>query len=154
MPNYVDPSSGREILLTDAFSYNGNYEVKATGFTGTATAGVTTNLDFAIGAEDRYIHGVRILVKNHADGDTVDLYVVDVDGIIPEAYRAAYPNYPVLKQFGINWNLDHEKSDQGKEQFNFLAKINAGLYLRVGYNSIGSTNITVKLNAYLQKLIS
>lgn len=153
-PVTVDPETGREVLLFDAFAYNGNYEVKAKGFLATATAGGTRNLDFPIGAEDRYLGGLRLILENHADGDTVDLMVVDIDGIIPVPYRAAYSSYPVLKQFGDDWNVDAAESDQGREIFNFVAKINAGLYIRVGYTSTGGTDVTVKLNTYLYKKTS
>jgi hypothetical protein len=150
----IDPVTGRQILLFEAFAYNGQYEVKATGFRATAAAGQTSELDFAIGAEDRYINGLRLILDGHAIGDTVDLKVVDVDSIIPVQVRALYPSWPVLKQFGIAWNVDHTKADQGRDTFNFVAKINAGLYLRVGYTSTGESDVDVKINAFLHKKIA
>lgn len=154
MTAVTDPETGREVTLIDAFAYNGQFEVKATGFRATATAGVTTNLDFAIGAEDRHINGLRLILDKHAIGDTLNLMVVDVDGILPEPARALYPSYPVLKQFGLNWNVNPTNADQGREVFNFVAKINAGLYMRVAYASTGSDDVDVKLNAYLHKKLT
>jgi hypothetical protein len=151
MTNYVDTDGGREVQLFEAFAYNGNYEVKVTGFSAIAANGVTTDMDFAIGAEDRYINGLRIILDQHHIDDTIDMMVVDVDGIIPEPYRAAYPSYPVLKQFGFACNVDHTVGDQGRDVFNFVAKINAGLYLRFSYTSNGTSDVLFKVNAYLNK---
>lgn len=150
----IDPATGRQILLFEAFAYNGQYEVKATGFRGTAAAGVQTDLDFAIGDEDRYINGIHLILDQHNIADTVDLMIVDNDGIIPEAYHAAYPTWPILKQFGISWNVNHAQASQGKEIFNFVAKINAGLYLRIRYNSAGASVVDVKVNAFLHKKVA
>jgi hypothetical protein len=150
----IDPLTGREILLFEAFAYNGQYEVKATGFRGTATAGATTNLDFAIGAEDRHMSGISIILKNHAEADTVGLSVVDVDSIIPVEYRVAYPSWPTLKTFGITWNVDETVSTQVPHSFNFVAKINAGLYIRASYTSTGASNVTVKLNTVMHKKVA
>ena len=129
------------------FAINTEYEVKAKGYIGTATAGTSTDIDFAVGAEDRYIDGVRILLSNHADGDTMDFKVVDVDNVL--GYGAGV----VLKQFGYTWNVDYENSDQGMNVYNFLAKINAGLYVRITYNSAGVSNVTVKANVRMFKKV-
>jgi len=143
----TDPVSGREILLTEAFAFNGQYEVKATGYRATAAAGATSNLDFAVGVEDRHISGINLLLVNHHDEDTIGFQIVDKDNVI------GYGAGAVLKVFGIDWNVDHTKSDQGRDVFNFVARIYAGLYIRVVYNSKGSTNVVVKLNALLHKKI-
>lgn len=161
MPSVIEPTTGREVQLFDAFAYNGQYEVKATGFRGVATKAVdaetptVTNLDFAVGAEDRHINGLRLILVNHAEADTLSFSIVDKDGVLE---GIAYPpgtSLPVtLKTFGIDWNVDHEKCDQGKEQYNFVAKIFAGLYIRVTYTATGATNdVIVKLNAMLHKYI-
>lgn len=143
----TDPLTGREILLFEAFAYNGQYEVKATGYRGTATAGATTNLDFAIGAEDRHMSGSALILQNHAEADTIGLSVVDVDNLL------GYGAGRVLKAFGTNWNVDETVSTQIPHSFNFVAKINAGFYLRVAYTSTGATNVTVKLNAVMHKKV-
>ncbi len=144
MPLVLDPD-GREVQVFDAFAFNGNYEVKATGYKGTAPAGVTTNVDFAIGAEDRYINGIKLLLKNHAEEDTIGLQIVDKDNVL--GYGAGL----VLKVFGLNWNVDAEKSDQGQNVFNYAARIPAGVYIRVVYVSTGATDVKVKLNLLLHK---
>ena len=133
-------------MAQNAFAINTEYEARATGYRGTATAGTTTNVDFAIGAEDRYIDGVRLFLKNHVDGDTMDFKIVDVDGVYA-------PAGTVLKQFGYSWNVDDGQSDQGGSVYNFLARIYAGLYIRVAYTSTGNTNVIVKVNARLYRKI-
>ena len=148
MPITTDPATGREILLMEAFAYNGQYEVKATGFRGSASAGTTTNLDFSVGAEDRHLSGLSIVLVDHAEADTVGLSVVDVDNVL--GYGAGV----VLKTFGLNWNVDHTKSDQGSHVFNFVARMPAGIYLRVSYVSTGAAAVTVKLNVMLHKKIA
>lgn len=140
----------RPPVTFSAFAINTDYEVKATGFKGTATAGAETNVDFLVHAtEDRYINGIKLILKNHADGDTLDLKIVDVDGNIPAPARGAFPTYPVLKQFGYDWNVDESEGDQGGVYYNFLARIPASMYLRIVYKSTGAVDVVVKLNANL-----
>jgi hypothetical protein len=154
MPDVLDPATGREVTLTEAFAFNGQYEVKATGYRATAPKNATTALNFAVGAEDRYINGLRLMLVNHNEADTIGFQVVDNDGVIPSPYRVAFPAYPILKTFGFTWNVDGEKSDQGRDTFNFVAKIAAGLYIQVVYTSVGTdTDVTVKLNCNLYKKV-
>jgi len=148
MPQDIDPATGRQIILMEAFAYNGQYEVKATGFRGTALPGQTTAIDFAVGNEDRHINGIRLILKDHAEADTLGLQVVDVDNVL--GYGAGL----VLKTFGITWNVDETKSDQGRDIFNFVARLPAGVYIRINYVSTGAVNVTVKLNATLHKKIA
>lgn len=145
VPNNDDMN--RAEITATAFAINTDFQVVATGYRATATAGTTTNLDFTIGAEDRYIQGLRLRLVNHAEADTINLKIVDKDGIYA-------PAGTVLKQFGFNWNLDHTVCDQGHEGFNYLARIYAGLYLRMAYVSTGLLDVTIKLNAYLHKKIT
>jgi hypothetical protein len=135
-------------MAVSPFAVNTEYEAKATGYVGTATAGTTSNVDFAVGAEDRYIDGVRIILINHDAGDTMDFQVIDIDNVL------GYGANTVLKQFGTSWNVDHEKCDQGANVYNFLARLYAGLYIRIVYHSVGATNVTVKLNLRLFKKIA
>lgn len=147
----IDPVTGREILLFDAFGYNGQYEVKATGFSGTVPANATTNLDFAIGNEDRYIQGIHLLLKNHAFGDTANLQVVDVDNVLGGGAGL------VLKQFATNWSVNDQVQEQGANVFGYVAKIFAGLYIRIVYTSVAgflSPAVQIKLNCLLHKKVA
>lgn len=144
----IDSTNGREIILTEAFAYNGQYEAKATGFRGTAPVGVVTSLNFPVGVEDRYMNGLRIILVNHAEADTLGLQVVDIDNVL--GYGAGL----VLKTFAITWNVDSSVSDQGRDIYNFVAKLPAGVYLRINYTSTGAVDVTVKLNCSLHKKIA
>lgn len=141
----VDPVSGREVILTEAFSYNGQYEVKATGYSGQATANSTSNIDFAIGTEDRYINGIHLFLKSHVWGDTLGFSVVDVDNVL--GYGAGL----VLKTFGFTWNVNDQVQDQGNTVFSYVARLPAGVYIRITYNSVGSAPVDIKLNCLLHK---
>lgn len=147
MSGEIDPLTGREIILTEAFAYNGQYEVKATGFSGQALANSTSNIDFSIGNEDRYINGIQLFLKNHVWGDTLGLSVVDVDNIYE--YGAGF----VLKTFGINWNVNDQVQAQGNTQFSYVARIPANIYIRIIYTSIGQTPVDIKVNCLMHKKI-
>jgi hypothetical protein len=147
MPLVLD-TEGREVQIFEAFSFNGNYEVKATGFRGTAIAGTTTAINFPIGVEDRHMNGIRLILLNHVEADTIGLQVVDIDNVL--GYGAGI----VLKTFGINWNIDSGVSDQGRDTYNFVAKLPAGVYVRLNYTSNGSVDVTVKLNCSFFKKLS
>ena len=147
MPLVLD-TEGREVQIFEAFAFNGNYEVKATGFKGTALAGVTTNVDFAIGSEDRHINGLKLILKNHSYEDTVGFQVVDKDNVI--GYGAGV----VLKTFGINWNVHDDMQDQGQNTFNYVARIPAGVYIRIVYVSTGALDVSVKLNVILHEKLN
>ncbi len=140
------------IVTTSAFSLNTEYEVRAKGYRGTAAASIlgvptVTNVDCPIGAEDRYLNGVALLLVGHAEADTMRFQIVDVDGVMA-------PAGTVLKQFGDTWNVDHTSSDQGRDVFSFLARIYAGLYIRIVYTSTGLVPVIVKLNVRLYKKVA
>jgi len=144
----IDPVLGREIFSVSSFSVNTDYEVKAAGFKGTATKTTTTNIDYAIGVEDRYINGIKLLANNGVMGDKVNLMVVDKDNLL--GYGAGL----VVKQFGFNWNIDPSVVNQGAEIFNYLARIPAGFYVRVSYVSVGTVNdVDVAVNLYLHRKV-
>jgi hypothetical protein len=94
------------------------------------------------------LSGLSLVLVNHAEADTIGLQVVDLDNVL--GYGAGV----VLKTFGLNWNVDETKSDQGTHVFNFVARIPAGIYIRIAYVSTGAAAVTVKLNAMLHKKIA
>ncbi len=150
-----DSMLGREVFSVSAFAVNTDYEVKATGFKTTVTAGQTVNIDHAVGAEDRYINGVGIYCEDAAMGDTCDFFVVDKDrvynGILyPDGYLA--PNEVPLKQFGFDWNVYPGQLQQ--LVFNYLARLPAGVYVRLKYKSGGGTNVKVGCNLFLHKKVT
>lgn len=143
----VDPILGRQVFSASAFAINIDYEVKARGFSGTAAHGATTNIDVAIGAEDRYINGLEILAQGAAMGDVINFKVVDVDNLL--GYGAGL----VVKQFGFTWNVAPDKSSQGPIVFNYLARIPAGFYVRLAYVSVGTADVAVGCNLWLHRKV-
>jgi hypothetical protein len=113
------------------------------------------HIDFKLTAE-RYVSGGCILVDNAEFGDYAEAEVIDVDGVIPEAYRAALcESWPtVAKYIDKEWievnegGITHHKIDT----YPLNAKITAGLYLRVTYytTSAGSSR-SIGVNYYLTK---
>jgi hypothetical protein len=117
-----------------------NYRARSKGFSGTAVASSTTNLDFAIGVEDRYMHGGELILKNHVFGDTYKFQVIDKDNVL------GYGANTVLDEFRTDWNVFEDRQNQGIINYNFVARLYAGLYVRLVYTSTGGTNVLVRVN--------
>lgn len=145
-----DPVFGREIFAMSAFAVNTDYEVKATGFKATVTAGQTVDIDHPVGAEDRYINGVGLYCLDAAMGDTADLFVVDKNrfyaGIL---YPDVGEGEVTLKQFGFDVNIFPATLQQFV--FNYLARIPQGVFIRLRYKSIGGADVKVGINLFLHK---
>jgi hypothetical protein len=154
-----DAVLNRKITSMSAFAVNSDYEVKATGFAATAAGAtgsgtvedpyvaVTTNVDHAVGGEDRYINGLELLIGNAAMGDTVDFKVVDVNNVL--GYGAGV----LLKQFGFSWNVAPDRVSQGVLSFNYLARLMAGLYVRLSYRAVTAGTRKVSCNLLLHKKV-
>lgn len=136
---------GHPIYKGSAFSDANGFRARFKGITGTATKTTTTNIDYKM-PEDRYINGVRLIMKNHEDGDYVKFQVVDVDNIL------GYGAGTVLDEFGDTWYVDSASDTQPDVIVPYPAKILKDLYIRIIYNSTGTTNdVTVRANLYLHK---
>lgn len=136
-------SSGYYILKSYPFTDACNFRARFKGISGTATKNTSTNIDYLID-EERYINGVRLILKNHVDGDFIHFEVVDVDNIL--GYGAGV----VLDRFGDNWYIDEDIKTQPDIIVQYPAKIAEGLYLRIVYTSIGLVNdVNIKANLYL-----
>jgi hypothetical protein len=109
----------------------------------TVTAGQSANIDLTV-ADDHLATGAWLVVVGGTAGDTVLLQVVDISGAF-----CGVPN-TVLKTF-VNWAVAPETSQQF--EFNYPAKIYAGLTLRVVYTSTGGTNPFVAINYKLHKVL-
>jgi hypothetical protein len=59
----------------------------------------------------------------------------------------------VLGQFCLNWNVNDQSQDQGQKAFNYLARIPAGIYIRITYVSTGATNVDVRPNFLFHKKV-
>lgn len=99
--------------------------------------------------------------------DRLDFIVVDKDylykGILyPEQYddgqgtildwSVAAPNGVELDEFGSDWYVDDSTKTQLDVITPYPARIFSGLYMRIRYHAIGTTNdVKVKVNTYLHK---
>ena len=116
------------------------------GCSGTAAKSATTNIELLL-TEERLLQGVfKLILHNHERGDYMHFEVVDVDNII------GYGANTVLERYVDSWYADAAVDNQGEFSLDFVAFINAGLYLRVVYVSTGAVNdVDVKINYILHK---
>lgn len=118
------------------------YKFRCTGKKWTATKDATSDLDLEVPAEREITH-VHLYLKNHHEDDTLKFQIVDVDAVY-------YPAGTVLDEFATDWQLDDTKKDQGVATAGYPATIFAGLYIRIKYTSVGTTDdVVVRCNYYL-----
>jgi len=126
------------------FSEAYGFRQRSKGFHGTALAGQTTHLDFAI-TEERWIQGIQVILDNHAAADTVTLSIIDKDNIL------GYGENFVCDVFGEDWNVNPDFGCQGIILNAYPAVIKAGLYIRISYTSTGILPVSVRPNFFLHK---
>jgi hypothetical protein len=127
------------------FADSDGFRFRGKGFSGSATANSTTNIEYKI-TEERYINGLELILSGNSLGDYVHFEIVDVDNIL--GYGAGL----VLDRFADTWYMDPGSSRQGPYLLPYPAKIIANLYLRVAYgNTSESTSVSMKVNAFLHK---
>jgi len=103
----------------------------------------------------RVVRGGQAWFENPHVGDYIEVYLVDIDGIIPVASRVAFSSYPIIGSFtdddvdAINkgfWIPIHSKYVEVRA-IGDMGFINSGFYLRMighkGDNSVDTfrTNI-------------
>lgn len=111
------------------------------GISFTATAGTTTSYDYKL-IQSRLIDGTSLILKDHANGDSVKFQVVDVDNIL--GYGAGL----VLDEFATDWYVASDRQSQGETRLPYSAEVVAGLYIRLVYTSTGATDVAVKCNLF------
>lgn len=111
------------------------------GISFTALAGQTTSYDYKL-TQARLIDGTQLILKDHANGDSIKFQVVDVDNIL------GYGAGTVLDEFATDWYVASDKQDQGETRLPYSAEIVANLYIRLVYVSTGGTNVSVKCNLF------
>lgn len=137
--NIIDPIMNKPFADADGF------RARFKGISGTATKDTTTNIDYEL-TEDRYINGVRLMLKDHVDGDYVDFQIIDIDNILGLGANT------VLDEFGSTWYMDSAIRTQPDVIVPYPAKILKDLYIRIKYTSVGTTNnVKVRANLYLHK---
>jgi len=154
------------IAQTKPFSDAQGFRARFQGFSGTVTAGEEGYVDYII-EEERFINGVRILLKNHMFGDSLRLQVVDTNftyagdlypstpaeaGVpVPEEtpWSAVMPDGVLLDEFGSSWYVADDIQCQPDVITPYPARLLTGMTLRVLYTSTGDTNVNININAYL-----
>lgn len=151
--------NGYPLVRTGAFSDSEGYRARFKGFEGTATKTTTTPLDFVIN-EDRFISGVHLIICDHAFGDKADFQIVDKDGTgvtlgwYDQATFDAMGGEYIADTFGKDWYVESDNQKQEPVILPYLAKIYAGLYVRINYHSVGTVDdIKIKVNLRLHKQI-
>jgi hypothetical protein len=114
----------------------------------------TTHIDFLLTAE-RYAQGGEIIFKDSKEGDYLTAEVRDINGIIPEAYRAALCEaHPTVASYVIKYHI-MPTTGYGMvsiDTYPLNAKISAGLYLRVSYHASSEAGTRkAVVNYYLSK---
>ena len=137
-------AEGIPLQRLGAFCDSEKFRFRGKGMSGTGAAGTLTNIDYKV-TEERFINGVRLILANHTIDDNVHFEIVDVDNVL--GYGAGL----VLDRFGDTWYVNPDMACQGDILIDYPAKIYAGLYIRVVYNSEGETDVKVKANLYLHK---
>lgn len=127
------------------FSDSDGFRFRGKGISGTATKTASTNIDHKI-TEERYINGINVILKDQSFGDSLKFQIVDVDNIV--GYGAGV----VLDEFGTDWYVSDDTQTQGQIILPYPAKVISGLWIRIIYKSIGTTNdVSVLCNLFLHK---
>jgi hypothetical protein len=137
-------ADGAQLVRVRAFSNPDNLKFRGTGIESTATLGVTSNIDYKL-TENRYLNGLQIILKDHFVGDNLDLQVIDKDNIL------GYGANTVLDQFGTSWFVAPDVYSQGLITLPYAALVAKDLYIRLKYNSKGTTDVKVFVNLFLHK---
>jgi hypothetical protein len=137
-------SDGYQITRQRAFSNSDGFRFRGASFSGTATAGTVTNIDYKL-TEERYINGGQLILKDHVTGDKFTFQVIDIDNVM------GYGANVVLDQFITDFYVSGQAETQAGLNLAYPAKIPANLYLRLKITSTGETNIAVRCNLFLHK---
>jgi hypothetical protein len=103
----------------------------------TIPPGEAVNIDLVLTAE-RWTFGGEALIVNAQPGDWYEAMVMDIDGVIPVPYRVALCEaYPIVNQYiARRWVLvEGVYSNLKIDTRPLIAKMTAGLYLRVVYHA-------------------
>jgi hypothetical protein len=139
---YLRDADGAILSRPRAFANADGYRFRGKGFSGTAAAGVTTNIEWLIPAE-RWINGLQVILDGaQAFGDKAHFEVVDLDGHYA-------PAGTVLDRFAEGWFFVPGQSCQGIITLAYPARIYPGLYVRVVYVSVGAIEVKLQANLFL-----
>lgn len=138
------PERGKDgiIIRTAAFADSDWHRFRGRGYSFAAPAGVVSAHDFKI-SEARSVNGMIPIIYDGAKGDSIGVYVVDVDNILK------YGAGRVLDGFVEKWFIDHSRCQQEPIILPYKANILAGLYFRLVYDSKGTADVSGFLNIML-----
>lgn len=130
------------------FSEYGAKDLNASfkGINFVAAAGETTTNDLEI-VDDMLIDGGVLITIGAALGDSITCQVIDKDNIFGYGYDT------VLGQYITDWYMNPNSSLQVDFTNTYPAKLYAGLYLRILYTSVGTSDVNVILNYKLHKVL-
>jgi hypothetical protein len=112
----------------------------------TASAGTTTTNDLQIN-DDVLVDGAVFHAIGGEFGDKAKFQIIDKDNVM------GFGTNVVLAQFVTDWYINPDISIQLDEKSPYPAKIYSGLYVRVIYDSVGSTDVKIILNLRLHKVL-
>jgi hypothetical protein len=98
---------------------------------------------------------------DHVFGDKVDFQVIDKDGVgvslgwyDQNTFDNILGGEYVADMFGEGWFLEADSQKQEPVITPYLARIYAGLYVRVKYHSVGTVDdVKMKINMRLHKKV-
>jgi predicted ThiF/HesA family dinucleotide-utilizing enzyme len=111
------------------------------GITGSIPAGTTVSIDTKI-TDDSLFRGIKLIATNTVFGDTVNVKIVDVDGVYA-------PAGTILSSPVLNFNISTDQQLQADYESVAPFKILGGLYIRITYVSSGGLLSTTKIGADL-----
>jgi hypothetical protein len=137
------PERGKDgmIMRVAAFHDSDFHRFRGIGFRGIAQGGVETQILFKV-PSNFSMNGCQIILKGHANGDTLSFLVVDTDNVLGKGAGL------VLDTFCENWNVAEDKQDQFPVILPYKANLIAGLYFILMYKSVGSQDVSVGCNLF------
>jgi hypothetical protein len=115
-----------------------------TGFSGTAYANATTDVDFKMAGE-RWLVGGTLLVGGGNWGDTATIQIVDKDNIL------GYGANVVLNQFVTNLQIRNDVTLQEKLEVSYVSLVPKDIYIRIKYTNTSGNPVGVACNLFLHK---
>lgn len=117
---------------------NTSYTFFGDSTSGLALHGQSTDIDYKI--EGSYmIFGVEMIYSGAADGDFASFQIVDKDNVL------GYGAGTVLNEWVKKWYIPSAET-RWKTTSEMVTKLPPGLYARLKYTSVGSTDVPVKIN--------
>jgi hypothetical protein len=135
----LNEDSENTVQLT-AFASTSGFRFRGTGFSGTALANSTSDLDYTLPVE-RFINGGRLLIDSIGADDKLTVQVVDAPNIFGFGAGVVIDEFITDYFIPTTGNLE--------VRLDYPARLLQGLVLRFKYTNSESTNKVIKINLYL-----